>query len=120
MPDRQPVVQKRQNAPPPTKKLCWRVFPVGASGKFGSPAQKSRSPPRMLSLLQTFTSSPTPISTAALVLELPGLLPPKTRVLLWLIWPTPAPKLTHGETAVVGNRFSLAAGVINNSLYLVG
>ena len=34
--------------------------------------------------------------------------------------PKPAPKLTHGETAVVGNKFTRAAGVTKNSLICVG
>src|SRR5271169_130373 len=36
------------------------------------------------------------------------------------MWPKPAPKLTHGETAVVGNRLNRAAGVTNNWLRLLG
>src|ERR1700680_2893590 len=97
-------------APPATKKLCCLVFPVGARGKSGSPDQKARTSPRILIRRQILKSKPNPASRTPVVLDLPGFVPPDMSVLFSEKCPKPPPKLTQGETAVAGNRFTRAAG----------
>src|SRR5579864_9238838 len=70
----------------------------------------------MLILLQTFTSNPNPPCAAKLLFEPPGFFPPYTSVLLSLKCAKPTPRLTHGDTAVVGNKFTRPPGVKKKAL----
>src|SRR5580704_7186675 len=74
----------------------------------------------MLNRCQTLTSRPAPICSTPEVVEPPGFVPKYKRFLSSVKWPKPPPKLTQGETAVSGKKFTRAEGVTKICEYFLG